>query len=59
MPLSRQSLSRFFRADLTPEEARRLVDREAEPFARVLAGPPSNFEEAALSSIGRRLYEAF
>jgi UDP-galactopyranose mutase len=47
----------YRRPSLTPDEARRLVERDAAPHrtGRV----PANAEEAALAAVGPRLYETF
>ena len=57
LPINLQTLNQFFRRALDPAEARALVADEAASAG--LRSPPTNFEEMALSKIGRRLYEAF
>ncbi len=59
LPINLETLSQFFGRELTPVNARRLVAEEAAASGRDTSSPPENFEEAALSAIGRRLYEAF
>ncbi len=58
-PINLQTLNQFFARALGPEEARELVAAEAAPYATGLNGPPANFEEAGLATIGKRLYDAF
>lgn len=55
MPINLGTICSFFEADLTPDEARKLVSSQAKEFDR----DPANFEEKAISLIGRPLYEAF
>ena len=55
MPINLATICSFFETDLTPEEARNLVSSQANEFD----GDPTNFEEKAISLIGRPLYEAF
>ena len=57
LPINLQTLNQFFRRAISPTEARALVVAEAASAG--LRGPPANFEEMALSKIGRRLYEKF
>jgi UDP-galactopyranose mutase len=57
LPINLQTLNQFYRCALSPADAKALVASEAANAA--IAGPPTNFEEMALSKIGRRLYEAF
>ena len=57
LPINLQTLSQFFRRALSPAEARALVADEAASAG--LLDPPTNFEDMALSRIGRRLYDAF
>jgi len=56
MPINLDTICRFYGRNLTPTEARELLSREA---AREGIANPRNFEEKALSQIGRPLYEAF
>jgi UDP-galactopyranose mutase len=58
-PINLQTLNQFFRRALGPEEARAQVAAEAAPYAARLHGPPANFEEAGLATIGKRLFDAF
>lgn len=59
LPINLQTLNQFFRRALTPAVARSLIAEEAASSGYDASKPPENFEEAALSTIGRRLYEAF
>ena len=56
MPINLMTLNSFFGTDLTPQEASAFVAAKAaaEPYPK-----PANFEEKAISLIGRELYEAF
>ena len=56
MPINLDTINRFYRRDMTPAEARDLLAREA---GREGIVAPKNFEEKAVSQIGRPLYEAF
>jgi UDP-galactopyranose mutase len=56
MPVSLATINQFFRKALTPDEARALVAEQARELDTADA---SNFEEKAVSLIGRPLYEAF
>lgn len=59
LPINLQTLNQFFRRALTPASARNLVAEEVAASNQGIGGSPANFEEAALSKIGRKLYEAF
>lgn len=56
MPINLMTLNSFFGTDLRPQEAAAFIAAKAaaEPFTT-----PANFEEKAISLIGRELYEAF
>ena len=56
MPINLMTLNNFFGVDLKPSEAEAFIAERAgaEHFA-----DPQNFEEKAISLIGRELYEAF
>ena len=56
MPINLMTLNSFFGTDLTPAEAGAFIAAKAaaEPYPS-----PANFEEKAVSLIGRDLYEAF
>ena len=56
MPINLMTLNSFFGVDLTPGEAGAFIAERAaaEPYPN-----PANFEEKAISLIGRDLYEAF
>ncbi len=56
MPINLMTLNSFFGVDLTPSEAGAFIAERAaaEPYPN-----PANFEEKAISLIGRDLYEAF
>ena len=56
MPINLGTVNSFFRAALSPEQARALI---AEQAAEVEPGTARNLEEKAISLIGRPLYEAF
>ncbi len=55
LPINLQTINQFFGKDLSPEEARRFIAGQAEPAI----SEARNFEEQALRSVGRELYEAF
>ena len=55
LPINLHTLNQFFGRDMHPEEARAFLNSKAEKAAR----EPISFEEQALSTIGRELYEAF
>jgi UDP-galactopyranose mutase len=56
MPINLGTINQFFRAAMGPVEARALVAEQAAEFGSHEA---ANFEEKAISLIGRPLYEAF
>ncbi|WP_395726226.1 UDP-galactopyranose mutase [Nakamurella sp.] len=56
LPINLGTINQFFRASLTPGQARALI---AEQSAEVAAGAAVNLEDKAISLIGRPLYEAF
>ena len=56
MPINLMTVNNFFGTDLNPEQARAFLAAEA---ARDAYAAPANFEEKAISLVGRRLYEAF
>ena len=56
MPINLGTINQFFRSALGPAQARALV---AEQAAEIPAGRAGNFEEKAISLIGRPLYDAF
>jgi UDP-galactopyranose mutase len=56
MPINLGTVNSFFRAALSPAEARALI---AEQAGEVEPGTAKNLEEKAISLIGRPLYEAF
>ena len=56
MPINLGTINQFFRAALGPTEARALV---AEHAAELETAEAANFEEKAVSLIGRPLYDAF
>ena len=55
MPINLATMCIYFERDLSPAEARQLITEQAAEFT----GTPENFEEKAISLIGRPLYEAF
>ncbi len=56
MPINLGTINQFFRASMTPTEARALVARQAAEFA---GADVTNMEDKAISLVGRPLYEAF
>jgi UDP-galactopyranose mutase len=56
MPINLGTICQFFGRAFTPAEARALIVSQA---AELGGRPPANFEEKAISLIGRPLYEAF
>ena len=56
MPINLGTVNSFFRAALSPDQARALI---AEQAAEVEPGTARNLEEKGISLIGRPLYEAF
>jgi UDP-galactopyranose mutase len=56
MPINLMTINNFFGLNLTPAQARELVERQA---AAEGISHPRNLEEKAISLIGRPLYEAF
>ncbi|MDQ1627692.1 MAG: UDP-galactopyranose mutase [Actinomycetota bacterium] len=56
MPINLGTINQFFRSAMSPDEARAKV---AEQAAEIHADDAANFEDKAISLIGRPLYEAF
>ncbi len=56
VPINLMTINRFFGLDLDPVGARALIEQQA---AAEKIKSPRNFEEKAISLIGRPLYEAF
>jgi UDP-galactopyranose mutase len=56
LPINLGTISEYFGAVMTPDQARALV---AEQSAEVKQGTAANLEQQAISLIGRPLYEAF
>ena len=56
IPINLMTINWFFGCNLDPEGARKFIKQQAEKENIV---SPRNFEEKAISLIGRRLYEAF
>ena len=54
LPISLVTMSQFWGRQLSPQEARYLVNKSIVPNSR-----PNNFEEKALATIGQELYETF
>jgi len=54
LPINLGTISSFFGKSLSPGQARALIDSH-----RQLNSEPSNFEEKAISLVGKPLYEAF
>ena len=55
MPINLGTISQFFNRQLSPTQARDLIDSQA----REITKEPQNLEEKAISMVGRPLYEAF
>ncbi len=55
MPINLETINAFYHQNFTPQEARDFIGREAK---KENIQDPQNFEEEAISSIGRPLYEA-
>lgn len=56
MPINLGTINQFFRASLSPGEARALIAEQSAEFSGVRA---ENLEARAISLVGRPLYEAF
>ncbi len=56
MPINLGTINQFFRAAMSPDQARALV---AEQAAEVDGAEVTNMEDKAISLVGRSLYEAF
>ena len=54
MPINLHTINQFFDKALSPDEAEAFIAKGAEAIAE-----PANFEEQALSMVGRDLYEGF
>ena len=54
LPINLQTINQFFGKTFNSNEARAYIADQREPISR-----PQNFEQAALASIGRPLYDAF
>ncbi len=55
LPVNLLTINQLFGAAFTPEEARAVIAAEVD----TTIGEPANFEEQALKTVGRRVYEAF
>jgi UDP-galactopyranose mutase len=55
LPVNLHTINQFFNKTLRPDEAREFIDSKADKSIV----DPQNFEEQAISMIGRELYEAF
>lgn len=55
MPVNLHTINQFFNKNFTPNEAKAFLETKADKTIT----DPQNFEEQALSFIGRELYEAF
>ena len=55
-PINLTTINQFFGTNLTPAEVSGFLKAEAAPH---FVTEPQNFEEAALSSLGKRLYDGF
>jgi len=56
IPINLMTINQFFGRDFSPAQARAFIERQARAER---ADAPQNFEEKAISLIGRALYEAF
>ena len=56
LPINLGTINQFFRANLTPDEARERIREQAGEFA---GQDPQNLNDKGISLIGRPLYEAF
>jgi UDP-galactopyranose mutase len=56
IPINLMTINQFFGCDLDPASARAFIEQQV---AAESIGSPRNFEEKAISLIGRALYEAF
>ena len=56
LPVNLGTINQFFRAHYTPEQAKRLVERQAGELAGT---DPRNLNDKGIQLIGRPLYEAF
>ena len=56
MPINLGTICQFFERQMSPDEARALIAKQSSELA---GRAPRNFEEKAISLIGRPLYEAF
>lgn len=56
LPINLHTINHFFKKDFSPNEARNIIDKEIEESG---IKNPKNFEEKAISLIGKSLYEAF
>lgn len=55
LPINLQTINQFFAKQFSPDEAREFIAT----LGDATIGEPQNFEEQALKSVGRELYEAF
>lgn len=56
MPINLETINAFYGVNLRPFEVRSFLEQE---IAKEKVGEPKNFEEKAISMVGRPLYEAF
>ncbi len=56
LPINLHTINHFFKKDYSPDEAKREIGKE---INEAKYENPSNFEEKAISLIGKSLYEAF
>jgi UDP-galactopyranose mutase len=54
LPINLHTINQFYNESFSPAEARRFLDARCEPW-----NDPDNFEDQALQTVGRDLYEAF
>ncbi|MEY8711622.1 UDP-galactopyranose mutase [Mangrovibacter phragmitis] len=55
LPVNLHTINQFFRQTLSPAEAKAFIEQQADKTIT----DPQNFEEQAISMIGKELYEAF
>ena len=59
LPINLHTINQFYGVTLNPTNAREFFARCAASAADALPAGPANFEEQAVASVGRSLYEAF
>ena len=56
LPINLDTINSFFNKNFNPNQAKQYLEKQAHPYKRV---EEFNFENKALSQIGKKLYEAF